>query len=227
MAVLRKKNEDFFSVWSSQMAYVFGFFVADGNLSKGRRGNCYVEFTSTDKEILLKIRDAIQSDHVIGVRNRNVRWKTSYRLQLGSKKMFMDLERLGVTINKSKVIRFPFVPLKYLANFVRGYFDGDGSVLFSYFRRVGRTKKSPVLLTRFTSGSEDFLISMRALLLRILSVRGSLSWSGGAWCLCYSMNDSKKLFSFMYGGNLRDLIYLKRKYRIYSRACIRGGSSAG
>lgn len=227
MAVPRKKNEDFFSVWSSQMAYVFGFFVADGNLSKGKRGNCYVEFTSTDKEILLKIRDVIQSNHTIGVRNRNIKWKTSYRLQLGSKKMFINLEGLGVIMNKSKTIRFPSVPLKYLSDFVRGYFDGDGSVLFSYFKRIGRIKKSPVLLTRFTSGSENFLISMQVLFSKILSVRGSLSWSGGAWCLCYSTNDSKKLFSFMYGEDTKNLIYLKRKYRIYSRALKRGGSSAG
>ncbi len=37
-----------------KMAYVLGFFVADGNLTINPRGSRYIEFSSCDKEIIEK-----------------------------------------------------------------------------------------------------------------------------------------------------------------------------
>jgi len=56
MPIFRTKNEDFFKKWSPEMAYVLGFFAADGNMLKNRRGAHFMEFTSTDKDIIVKIR---------------------------------------------------------------------------------------------------------------------------------------------------------------------------
>ena len=54
--MFRAVQHDFFKKWSSEMAYVLGFFAADGNLTIGKRGNYYLEFNSTDKDIIEKIR---------------------------------------------------------------------------------------------------------------------------------------------------------------------------
>ena len=38
------------------MAYILGFFVADGNLSINKRGGCYISFQAKDKQIISDIK---------------------------------------------------------------------------------------------------------------------------------------------------------------------------
>lgn len=73
------------------MAYVLGFFTADGNMIKNKRGACFIEFYGTDRDIIEKIKILLNSNHKIGVRHMekiNENWKTAYRLQIGSKIIF-------------------------------------------------------------------------------------------------------------------------------------------
>src|SRR3990167_6827407 len=105
MPIFRTKNEDFFKKWSPEMAYVLGFFAADGNMLKNRRGAHFMEFTSTDKDIIVKIRKALGSSHKISCRQTNPKWKPAYRIQIGSKVIFSDLLELGMTPAKSNVIK--------------------------------------------------------------------------------------------------------------------------
>jgi hypothetical protein len=49
-------NVDFFKKWSTEMAYVLGYFAADGCMFINPRGSKYVSFTSTDREILEKVK---------------------------------------------------------------------------------------------------------------------------------------------------------------------------
>jgi hypothetical protein len=48
MPIYRAKNENFFKKWSPEMAYVLGFFTADGNMLKNKRGAHFIEFNTTD-----------------------------------------------------------------------------------------------------------------------------------------------------------------------------------
>jgi len=66
MPVHKNKNEDFFKKWTPEMAYVLGFFAADGNMTKNKRGAHFIEFQSTDKEILDKIKRTLNSNLNIG-----------------------------------------------------------------------------------------------------------------------------------------------------------------
>src|SRR3989344_4542443 len=128
MPVNKTLNQDFFKKWSSEMAYVLGFFAADGNMIKNKRGAHFIEFQITDRDILNQIKNLLGSNHKISIRDRNKKWKKSYRLQLGSKEIFNDLIKLGMVPRKSNILKFPKIPDVYLADFVRGYFDGDGHV---------------------------------------------------------------------------------------------------
>src|SRR3989344_325166 len=118
MPMFRAIDTGYFKKWSRDMAYVLGFFVADGSMITNKRGAHFVEFQVTDKEILLKIKKSLESGHKISVRIRNGNQKSLYRLQIGSKIMFNDLFRLGFTQKKSLTLKFPKVPRKYLADFV-------------------------------------------------------------------------------------------------------------
>lgn len=203
------------------MAYVLGFFTADGTMIKNKRGAHFIEFEITDKDLLYKIRELFGSNHKIAERKRNNKWKKAFRLQIGSKEMFNDLLKLGLMPAKSKIIDLPKIPDQYFSHFVRGYFDGDGNVLSGYFKKPDRKNKSYTLRTRFTSGSRLILDNLKIKLGNIVGTDGSVNVSENTWRLNYGVNDSKKLFKFMYNNNkMTELIYLKRKYKIYKNAGV-------
>jgi intein-encoded DNA endonuclease-like protein len=221
MPIFKTKNEKFFKKWSSEMAYVLGFFTADGSMTKNKRGAHFIEIQITDKDLLYKIRELLESNHKITELKKNDKWKKAYRLQIGSKEIFNDLIRLGMTPNKSKTIDLPDVPSKYFSDFVRGYFDGDGNVVSGYFKKADRKNKSYTLATRFASGSKLILNHLRDNLSKLLGTTGSIHCKDNTWRLNYSINDSKKLFRFMYDdGKVNGLIYLERKYKIYKNAGV-------
>ena len=193
------------------MAYVLGFFTADGNMIKNKRGACFIEFQITDKGLLVKIKNLLQSNHKITIRKRNKKWKISYRLQIGSKKIFKDLLKLGLTPNKSKIIKLPKIPNKYFSHFTRGYFDGDGNVTISKYTRAGRNnKKSITILSGFTSGSREFLKELHIKLKKLAGIFGGALYYYQGYRLYFSVNDSLTLYKFLY-KNIRNDLYLARK----------------
>ena len=82
------------------MAYILGFFCADGNMVKNKRGAHFIEFNTIDKELLERIKKVLDSNHKISVCKRSDKWRTAYRLQIGSKIMYYDLARLGLMPKK-------------------------------------------------------------------------------------------------------------------------------
>ncbi|MFZ3100102.1 MAG: LAGLIDADG family homing endonuclease [Minisyncoccales bacterium] len=214
MPIYKEINHDFFKLWTPEMAYVLGFFSADGSMIKNKRGACFIEFEITDKELLKKIKEALGSNHKISERKRNEKWKTSYRLQIGSGKIFKDLLSMGITPNKSKTICLPDVPDNCFSHFTRGYFDGDGNVVAKFYKKPKSSKQRLVFLVRFTSGSRLFLESLRDRIKELASAEGFVIKRKNWYILTYSIFASRKLFQFMYlqdGNNL----YLKRKKKIF------------
>jgi len=218
MPIYKTKNENFFKNWSPEMAYVLGFFSADGCMMKNKRGARFIEFQITDKDLLEKIRKLINSNHKITPRRRNDRWKTFYRLQIGSKTIFKDLVKLGLTPRKSKTIKLPYVPDKYFSHFVRGYFDGDGNVCVTNYIRADRNnKKSTTILSGFTSGSKQILQSLHDKLKKIANIfGGTFYYSGRGYRLYFSVKDRFKLYKFMY-KKINNNLFLVRKKKKFER----------
>ena len=67
MTLTKVVNHAFFEKWNSDMAYVLGFFAADGCMIKNKRGAHFIEFHITDKNLLFAIRAAMRSNHKIAV----------------------------------------------------------------------------------------------------------------------------------------------------------------
>ena len=220
--MFREIDQDFFKKWTPTMAYILGYFAADGTMLANKRGGHYIEFHSTDKCLIEMTRSALKSGHRIGVRIPNKKRKNhkiSYRIQIGSKEMFADLEALGFVQNKSNVLAFPEVPPKYLADFVRGYFDGDGCVYFKRHKFADRKKLRWILMTTFCSGSRLFLEELHRLLKRFEIQGGSLkNKTYGAYDLAFSFRDSLALYRLMYNTGSVTGLYLPRKYKLFQRA---------
>lgn len=137
------------------MAYILGFVVADGCVCKrkGRRESYIFNITSKDKEILLKIRRSIGSDHPIGIKYNSLKMPYSY-ISICSRVICEDLIKLGINPRKTYNLNPIKVPCKYFSDFVRGFFDGDGSV---YTYKVNGT---PQIKVGFVSVSLPFLLNL-------------------------------------------------------------------
>lgn len=213
MPIFKKKNEDFFAVWSAEMAYVLGFFIADGSLTVNPRGSKYLDFHITDGDLLFKIRRSLGSNHKIREKVLSCQKKV-YRLQIGSKKMFGDLLKLGVKPRKTGYEKMPNVPNDYFRDFLRGYFDGDGNVWCGYSHKKNRSQPTLALVTVFTSGGEYFLRSIKKLLSERLGLKGGIGYHSRAYRLSYSVVDSIKLYTFMY-QDLGNGLLLTRKKKVF------------
>jgi intein-encoded DNA endonuclease-like protein len=212
--IFKNKNEDFFKKWSPEMAYVLGFFAADGCMIKNKRGAHFIEFHIVDKNLLIRIRKALNSNHKIATRKIKDGWKSAHHLQIGSKEIFNDLLFLGMTPNKSNSLIFPNIKEEYLSHFIRGYFDGDGNVFLG--KRSDRINRNWILQSGFTSGSKEFIKELKIKLKKFANIAGSTQhYSSGAYRLCFSIKDSLKLYEFMYSSN--ESLFLPRKKRIFEK----------
>lgn len=211
-------NVDFFKKWSKEMAYVLGYFAADGCMFVNPRGSHYFSFSSTDRELLEKVKRLLESKHKISIKKlQNKKWKTSFMLQVGSRQMYNDLRKLGFVPNKEFRLKLPKVPKRYMRHFVRGYFDGDGSIICGYFRRRDRANKmTPYVSTCFACANLNFLKHLSETLSKNIGMRkGYIDTKDGH--LNYSKFDSFKLFRYMYKG-VSERQYLKRKYTKFLEA---------
>lgn len=209
-----------FKEWTDEMAYILGYFIADGCMSINPRGAHFIEFTSTDRELIEIVKVTLKSRHRIGeYESKKENYKKRYRLQIGSKEMFDDLLKLGLTPRKSKTIKLPEVPKRYFSHFVRGYFDGDGGVVFASYPRKDRKNLTHSFHAIFTSGSRLFLEALHKKLKLYAKVQGGslIDKKDGAFGLSFSTNDSRKLFYFFYKGVSRGY-FLSRKYNKFQDA---------
>lgn len=221
MPVHRDIDKNFFKKWSDDMAYILGFLFADGNIIKTKRNTHFLAFSSADYELLFSMRKAMKSTHVISGRGKDK--KSVFVLQVGSREIFDDLMALGLTPNKSRRMRLPNIPQRYIGHFVRGYFDGDGCV----WRGVShprRKTKTPAILVSFTSASMDFLADLFVLLGKQGLLGGSLfrSKKGNYSRLSFSTHDSLKIYKIMY--NRPTKLFLDRKKLVFEnfQKCARG-----
>jgi len=213
MPVRKKVNKDFFKIWSPGMAYVLGFFAADGNLINTNKGGYYLSFYSADQSLLAMLKKVMGSEHKLS--KRSIKSGEVYRFQIGSKEMFNDLLALGFTGNKNKRLKLPKIPQRFIDDFIRGYFDGDGNV---WGGLINKKRKTPtkVLQVAFTSGCMVFLEDFLSLL-KIKGLQGGSIYSvknKQCWRLSFSTLDALKLYKIMYNVSV---LYLNRKKVVFEK----------
>ena len=115
-------------------AYLIGFFYADGCVTEFKYG-AYRLFTISlaekDKEYLQWMTDTINQHLHTNYKLRYLDKTKSYRLSVCKKDFIANLIRLGISPNKTyedSDYIFQNIPNDLKWHFIRGYFDGDGSI---------------------------------------------------------------------------------------------------
>lgn len=186
-------NESFYDTWSHEMAYIMGYFIADGNVSKN---GCTLTFTLHEKDLgfLKYVVDSMDSTYPIRHRRQYI------SLVMNSSKLVKALANYRIFPNKRETwtgINF-YIPTKFRPDLVRGFFDGDGWVC-----RGGKQKQ--YINTGFANKSHRFLEQIRQI--AGLPTTGSLRNRGSHYQLEFGQKASFILRDFMYNGGFS----LKRK----------------
>lgn len=124
-------DETFFEVIDTEdKAYWLGFIMADGWVTSGKVLG--IKLHPKDRTHLQKFLKSTNSNYPIhdGINTHGYSIGGEFvSLNITSKKLYNDLVDNGVLIKKSKILEFPSkVPNNLINHFIRGYFDGDGSV---------------------------------------------------------------------------------------------------
>jgi intein-encoded DNA endonuclease-like protein len=131
-------DENFFeTIDSEDKSYWLGFLYADGcvrirkygcELSLGLqyRDKGHIESFKRDIKSSNLIKDSINKYTYKG----DIKSAMQSRISIYSCKIVNDLIKLGCVQRKSLITKFPkdLVPMNLVRHFIRGYFDGDGSI---------------------------------------------------------------------------------------------------
>jgi len=200
-------NEDFFKKSSESTYYCLGFIVADGCLVEGRK----IQINIVDKDILEKIRKAMDSEHPIkyAKQSKNTLGDFYYRLSIGSVKMYKDLEKLGVHPRKTSTQGIIDVPNNMFKHFFRGVFDGDGGVYDVQNRTIVEI-----------IGTKEFLTWISAMINKLLGLRLKTCHKQiGVYKIKYATREARKLLDWIYNDAT---IYGERKWKKYMKLKEKG-----
>lgn len=131
-------------------------------------------------------------------------------LTICNKKIVSDLEKLGITYDKTHELRFntQCIEPNLIHHFIRGFFDGDGSVFSSKIDKKGIIYDT---IGASIIGKKDFLFEMCSYI-PIRKLNGSLPiYSSKKQMWCYQIS-GKKLCLQLYDYLYKDAtIFLQRK----------------
>ena len=135
-------NENYFSnILTEKQAYILGYICADGFVGSDEYNNVVIQ--SKDLDIIQKISTELEYTGEIrksqkgGFENS----QNGYVINFSNKKIANDLRNLGIMPNKSlNFNNLLDIPEELQRHFLRGYFDGDGSITHYIKKRKYKNK---------------------------------------------------------------------------------------
>lgn len=145
----------FLDVLTPESAYVLGVIYPDGCLIETPET---LEITQKEAELLEKCRSLMGSNACIHLASNNGIPNSIHKLRIGVAAEWGRLQQLGVHPRKSLTVEFPaFLSSDLLRHFVRGCWDGDGSIYHAH-------RPFSAATASIVSGSPAFADGLRACL---------------------------------------------------------------
>lgn len=202
----REVYKDFFrAIDLPEKAYWLGFLSADGWIvtEKGVPRGVGLALHERDRHALKQYAQCIGFP---GEPLRTRKGSPLLQVKFTSPEMAADLARHGVMPRKSRTIEWPQLPNALITHYVRGVFDGDGS--------VGR-RSCGALSAQLTTASERFALGCKEWADSVLPRATSLGRDRNTYVLRWYADNALALADLLYKGTTEGLFRLERKYRIF------------
>lgn len=134
-----KLNENYFKeIDCPKKAYWLGLLMADGTMReyKNNRFQLSLELKESDKYIIEKLNNDIESNYIITISDNSHCGTKRARLVITNNNFAKNLLTKGIIPRKTGKEYIPKMPKELYRDFIRGFFDGDGSIQFTKNNRV-------------------------------------------------------------------------------------------
>lgn len=202
-------NDHYFEkIDTEEKAYFLGLMYADGSVSYFNNNIRLYLSGDRDKIIIEKFKKSIEATHPLKINKmKDPNHKTSYGLSFASIKMKKDLFKLGCAPNKTFNLKFPTeeqVPKYLMRHFLRGYFDGDGSVSIM---------KNAANWQAYFLGNLNFLNKLSDFLKLEIGVECLIHPQRNIFQYVFTAEKCQKILKFLYEDSS---IFLDRKKELYN-----------
>lgn len=201
---------------TEEKAYWLGFLYADGNISsEGHRFE--INLSLKDINHMLKLKSFFKGDDLeVRIDTTKGEQYPMCRMSVRNEHLWTALKDKGCVPCKSLILKWPdesiFSSKSLIRHFIRGYWDGDGTIGLYKTEKYGYNFSFSVVGTpMFLKGVQDFIG-----LGGCLKNASTPSEPNNAWILSYTSLKSRKAARFLYQNAS---IYLERKYNIYQEYC--------
>lgn len=211
-------NENYFEVIdSSEKAYWLGFIYADGYVTSQNRWG--IELSIQDYNHLEKLIIALDSNIQIKIRKRTnfIKETEMCSFQINNKKMFDDLLSKGVLRNKTYILKFPdehIVDKRFYNDFIRGFYDGDGSFTIipfnSYYKN--NTYNNIQIEISLVCKNKVFIEKLQEIILKDTFINARINYVKRDDLYSLRISNKKDCLTFinyLYGDSS---LFLERKY---------------
>jgi len=165
-------NEKYFDeIDSANKVYFLGYLMADGYNSEAR-GVIEISCAEKDEAFLEILNQTIGSSKPLRfVRNKKA---TSYRISFCSRNISDKLVKLGCVQAKTFKLKFPsYLNDEMHRHFIRGYFDGDGCVSYTFAKRDNFFGNSFLSVATITS-TETFCLYIKEYIKEKLNINSTM-----------------------------------------------------
>lgn len=186
-------DDNFFNtVDTEEKAYLLGWIASDGHISKS---GFVIKIHSKDVLILTKLNKIICSENLI----KTCEQRNMIAFNINSKQISKRLcELLKIKPGpKAKTVQFPELPKELRRHFIRGYFDGDGTI-----SNPNGKKNYPVCSIASSSSS------------MLKSIQDNIDAKSNIYSKSIEWNNNNALDFLFYLYNDTNL-FLQRKYNRY------------
>lgn len=206
-------HNKFKEILTEEDAYWLGFLYADGYVVESTHSYFGIELQGSDDNHLRKFNKFMNGNAAIYYRDRKSPHSencfTVCSIMFSGKDLVENLKNKGCVPNKSFIIEFPeFIEGDLMRHFIRGYFDGNGS--------LGKYNKGRYLRATISCASYNFVASFKKYLEK-LEISSSIYKDKNCYKLYIVGKDCPKNFlKYIYNDSN---IYMDRKYKQYLNLC--------
>lgn len=211
----KKVNHYYFQHESSNMAWILGFIASDGCVDKDRN-RIIINLSRADRCMLEEIRRELEIENeIVDYQNKDGYLCSS--LSWTSDEHKKDLAKYNIIPHKTFKLIPPYkLNPKYYIDYIRGYFDGDGSVnLIKNYKGIG----NGALRWQVAGAVQEmmeFIVNIfnKQYNIKPVKIYSRMDEKSTApiYYIQYSSAATRKIYNILYTENS---LYLKRKKEHY------------
>jgi hypothetical protein len=195
----------FKEIKTEKEAYWLGFILADGHNHKNKR----IRVDIKDKNHLEDLSMLIYPNNDKPVKTRDLGFGTVYYFDCSILDVVENLASYGIVPNKSKIATLPEIPDDMYNHFIRGVYDGDGCLSFTYEKKSKNYRRYCFSIV----GSDELMKGIKDTVKNQIGI--DLGYGNMKTIKRVYKKGNQQIMSILFWLYQNSSVYLQRKYEKY------------